>query len=159
SQGVELTLGGTVSNTSTGLIEGVYAVKITGGAALVSNAATIVGTGGLATGVYLSAAGRIINSGSIGGMSGIVLRNGGANTIGNFGVISGGPGGTAGRAINLGAGTNEVIIEQGSALVGVVGNFRIGDTFDLPFMSFSASGTVTLGAGNVLKIFENGQNF
>src|SRR5439155_12208622 len=113
-----------ISNTSGGLIEGVYAVKISGSAGTVTNAGTLLGTGSLGVGVYLAAAGRIVNTASIGGVSGIILGNTGSNTIDNFGIISGGTGGTSGRAINLGNGTtNQVIIEQGSTLVGVVGNF------------------------------------
>src|SRR5207249_4080217 len=34
-----------------------------------------------------------------------------------------------------------------------------GDSFDLPFMRFSSSGTVTLDAGNQLHVVENGSTF
>ena len=71
-----------------------------------------------------------------------------AGTIDNFGTIFGG----SGIAINLGAGDDRIIIEPGSSLFGAVSNFQSGDSFDLPFETFSNTGTATLGSGNALKI-------
>jgi hypothetical protein len=79
----------------------------------------------------------------------------GVGTVVNFGTITG----TGGTAIGLGTGNDRIVIENGSVLNGAVAGFHPGDTFDLPFMSFSSSGTATLNATNVLRIVENGGTF
>jgi hypothetical protein len=86
--GVNLTVGGSVTNQSGGYIRGNNGLYIFGGVGALSNAGTIVGTAGTGvnlsfnspltntasgvitgatTGVYLGSSGRLMNSGSIGG--------------------------------------------------------------------------------------------
>ena len=102
-----------------------------------------------------SAAATVVNSGTLTGDTGISIGPGdtGSNTIVNFGTIIG----TSGTAIRLGAGNDLVIIEAGSSLQGVIsGNFHPGDRFDLPFLTFSNTGTVTLDPStHALQIVEN----
>ena len=45
--GIILSLGGSVSNSGTGLIQGGGGIEITGGSGTVTNSATIIGTAGL----------------------------------------------------------------------------------------------------------------
>ncbi len=101
-----------------------------------------------------SAAATVTNSGTLLGNTGISIGAGdtGDNTIVNFGTIIG----TSGTAVSLGSGDDRVVIEAGSGFNGAIGNFHPGDTFDLPFLSFSGSGTVTLGINNVLQIVAGG---
>jgi fibronectin-binding autotransporter adhesin len=101
-----------------------------------------------------SAAATVINAGTITGSVGVKinLADTGDNTIVNYGTITG----TGGIAIRLGGGNDRVVIEPGSTLVGAVGNFNAGDTFDLPVVTYDTAGSANLLAGNVLQIIENG---
>ena len=162
SVGVTVTLagGGILDNKTAGRItaagNSVYGI---GGAATVVNQGRITGVGG--AGVRLSAGGTITNGSggatgaAIGGGTGVQIVGTAVGRIVNFGTITG----TGGIAISLGTGNDRVVIEKGSVLHGSVANFHPGDTFDLPFMSFSSSGTVALEAGNVLRVVENGGTF
>jgi hypothetical protein len=165
--GVILEAGGTVFNGATGatsaLIQayetGIYVGGFegasTGALGTVINYGTIKSTGAIGQGARFASGGSIVNHGVI-DAAGIGVSFGtAAGTIDNFGTIVG----TSGTAIRLGAGADKIIIEAGSSLQGAIGNFLPGDSFDLPFMPFSSSGSVSLATGNVLKVIENGGTF
>jgi hypothetical protein len=155
--GVYMNTGGLVINEAGGLITALRdAVRFdeTAGTTIsfggVVNAGIIQSTG-TGSGVYFGQGGVLINE-----AGGQILANGsavevksGAGAIVNFGTITG----ASGTAIVLGGG-DEVVLEAGSKLNGVVSNFQFGDTFDLPSMTFSTVGSATLGANNVLQIIE-----
>ena len=174
-----LVAGGSVENNG-GLIEGYGGVFIYGTAATVTNSGTIrgndsdgvdldaggsLGNTGLIVGyygVYIgSAAVTVTNSGTITGATGIAIGNRGTgnDTIVNFGTIVG----TNGIAVRLGSGDEQIVLDRGSQLQGAVANFHPGDTFDLPFMSFSSSGSAAVVSNGTvsqtLRIVENGATF
>ncbi|HEV2335933.1 MAG TPA: hypothetical protein VGS13_10580 [Stellaceae bacterium] len=162
SVGVSVTLagGGTLANKTAGRITAAgNALLGIGGAATVVNQGRITGVAG--AGVRMSAGGTVTNGGggatgaAISGSTGVEIVGTAVGGIVNFGTITG----TGGIAISLGTGNDRVVIEKGSVLHGSVANFHPGDSFDLPFMSFSSSGTVALDAGNVLRVVENGGTF
>ena len=100
-------------------------------------------------GLFVGGTARLVTNGASGssaalieGGVGLSLAGSGA-TVSNFGTING----TDGIAVSLCAGDDGVVMKSGSVLQDAVANFQPGDTFDLPFLSFSSSGTVTLGVG------------
>jgi uncharacterized protein with beta-barrel porin domain len=130
ASGVTLTNNGTLSNSGTITNGGTFV-----DAGKLANSGTIVGGAALSgasvltnSGVITTAAGAgvtvtggtalITNMGTIAatGTAGVgVLFTGGSGTIDNFGTIIG----AGGTAVQFAGGTNELIIESGSALVGV----------------------------------------
>ena len=166
NQGAYLPLGGSVingaSSATTALIEGDFGVDIArnAGTGTVANFGTIEGISG-SRGLFVGGTAGLVTNGASGSSAALIEGGVGLSLVGsgatvtNFGTISG----TDGIAISLGAGDDRVVIEAGSVLQGAVTNFQPGDTFDLPFLSFSSSGTVTLGANNVLQIVESGGTF
>jgi hypothetical protein len=156
-----------IINNQTGTIVGSsYGIKILGNGTVINYGriagiatGSTTGTGvvvGGGFGTNVDGGATIVNGvgGYIEGSTGVVI-GGTAGIIVNAGTIVG----QGGTAVSFAAGSDQLVIEQGSSLQGVVGNFHPGDTFDLPFMSFSNSGTVTLAANNVLQITENGSIF
>ena len=164
--GVDLRNAGTVTNSGliagggSGNVGGVFlGFNYSAGAFRVNNTGSIISS---AAGVLMRGAGTITNGSSaatgatIRGSTGVQIAGTGVATVVNFGTITG----TSGTAISLGTGNDRVVIEKGSVLHGAVAGFHPGDTFDLPFMSFSTTGTATLNAtNNVLRVVENGGTF
>ena len=138
--GVYLEFGGVLTNHAGGNITAQRAAVVVGGTT--SSSAVPV---------------TITNSGNITGSTGILIRDGdtAVNTITNYGTITG----TAGVAIDLEGGTDRVVIESGSTLNGTVKHFTFGDSFDLPFLTYSGSATATLNAGNVLHVSAGSGSF
>src|SRR4029077_717219 len=153
--GVILAAGGTVFNGATGatgaLIQayetGIYVGGFegvsTGAVGTIVNYGSILSTGAVGRGVRFASGGTLTNRGVIAAAGTGVSLGSFAGTIDNFGTIFGG----SGIAISLGAGNDRIIIEPGSSLFGAVSNFQSGDSFDLPFETFSNTGTATLDSG------------
>jgi hypothetical protein len=104
----------------------------------------------------------VSNSGVLSGGIGVYIGSDqlGTNTIVNTGTIIG----TSGTAVDLGtAGSALFVIESGSSLQGVITNMQPGDAFDLPFMTFSNTGTATVVSNGTvsqqLQIVENSSTF
>ncbi len=81
--------------------------------------------------------------------------------IANYGTIIG----TGGTAISLGTVGNELVVigSTSASLQGVITGLKPGDRFDLPFMSFSNTGTTTVVSNGTvsqtLDVVENGTTF
>jgi hypothetical protein len=105
----------------------------------------------------------IVNHGTIVGKEGIYIGASGgtgANTIVDYGVIQG----TNGIAISLGAVGDRVVVGSATAtIIGALGNFKPGDTIDLPFLTYDPAGTATVTTSgtvtNVLKVVESSGTF
>ena len=95
--GVSLQAGGTVYNASTGTITGTSTgILVGGGTATITNHGTIIGSGTAGVGV--------------------LFASGATGTVDNFGTLIGG---TSGNSVRFAGGTNELILETGSTLIGV----------------------------------------
>ena len=149
SYGVRLTVGGSVTNGSPGVLDasitGAEGVGIADAAGTVTNYGTIAAT---SHGVYFGAGGAITNRNLISGGTDVVFVTGSAGTIANSGTILG----TTGAAIRLNAGgtvTNSSsglirgagdVIFVNNGLATVVNDWRIDNTG-------SGGGGVCLDAG------------
>ncbi len=103
----------------------------------------------------------IFNIGTISGQTGISIAA--ANllpvVINNYGTIASTLG-VSGTAIDLGTVSGQqILIGPVSSLVGVIADVQVGDKFLVPALAFDATGSATLGAGNVLQISEDGTSF
>lgn len=167
--GVEFYAGGSVGNNA-GLIEGVIAVKISGGGGTVTNAGTITGTSGASLGVYLLASGAVSNNaGLIKGASGVYIK-GGAGTVTNAGSIVGtvnfgvdlAVGGSVGNNAGLIQGIREgVYIEGGAGTVTNSGRILSTTTFGIQFAAGGTVidlGTISGGAGTAISFGGTGGN-
>jgi hypothetical protein len=72
--------------------------------------------------------------------------------------------GTNGIAISLGAVGDRVVVGSATAtIIGALGNFKPGDTIDLPFLTYDPAGTATVTTSgtvtNVLKVVESSGTF
>ncbi len=142
--GAYLGAGGLITNEAGGLITALRSAVAIGNTAATSTPAIVSNLG--------------ILTGSVGVTIG--AADSASNTIVNFGTITG----TSGTAINLGTvGSQLVVIGSNSSLQGVITNLLPGDSFDLPFMTFSSSGTVTVVSNGTvsqqLQVVENAGTF
>ncbi|HTJ63458.1 MAG TPA: hypothetical protein VL899_06575 [Alphaproteobacteria bacterium] len=167
--GVYSERGGTIANSGTAsYIKGGFAGILTNlGAATVTNAGRIVGTGGTSYGIYLGSGGLVTNdaSGTISGTTDGVRMRHGAGTVDNSGRIaaSSGPGvlfsdssgtysntvinsgtivGTGGTAVQFGAGNDLLELKPGAAFTGIVTGAGGSNTMELA-VGGGTTGTVT----------------
>ena len=123
SNAINLLDGGSVTNTSTGLIRGFYGVATGSTPALttVTNSGTIIGTA--SAGVALDDGGTVINSGTVSGGGGVAIS-------------FGGHGATATLAL--------LVLDPGYSLVGTVaGSTTAGATNTLELASAASAGTLS----------------
>src|SRR5438876_7845806 len=110
----------------------------------------IVSSGGTANGTTIFAGG--VMSVTAGGTAASTTISGGTFEILN--------GGSAGAGTITFAGTGGTLRIDGTTMpTNTISGFVVGDTIDLAGVSFVNGGSVQLGAGNALKLFEDGSTY
>ena len=138
SYGIELLLGGSVTNSGTGLIQGNTGVYITGAAGTVTNTGRIIGADG--KGIDLAAGGSVNNSGTIETEFDYALYISGTGAVTNTGTISGF------ESIHLGAGTiaNTAGLIKGRVIIRGAGTVTNSGT-----IGDSGAAAISLGSGSI----------
>ena len=157
-------IGTTVSSGGTLLL--LSGALVSGTTSFMAGGAEAVGSGYAASGFIVSsgitlevasggvAIGTVVSSGGA-----LLLLSGGTEIIAassTFEIVNGGIAG-AGSIDFTGAGTLK--IDGQTMPLNRISGFGLGDTIDLAGVSFANGGSIQLGTGNALKLFENGSSY